>query len=315
MASSEQIAREYYNKGMELIHATNIELAIDNLNMALSIYEELDDHISYIWTIRGLAIAYGILGYDSKALQKCLSALNYIDKKGISGAKHLFYTTICDRYMSLGDYDSAINYGKMALQDLEDHGTEFPNEPHSYMVVCMNLAYSYLHIHRYQDAENFLKRAGEIAKKNDMHHHDLSLSVLNANLHYHLKDEQYVYDHIDELVTFVKNSMITIQDYIQDLRLLIETFCGMKEFEKAEAVATSLESSATISNDVHMKLMAAQLYMMVYKYSGDTEKYHNACVKFAEGTLAVNEAEAAEHLLEMDTAIALSIADTPLDLL
>ena len=30
---------------------------------------------------KGHAIAYGILGYDSKALQKCLSALNYIDKK------------------------------------------------------------------------------------------------------------------------------------------------------------------------------------------------------------------------------------------
>ena len=315
MASSEQIAREYYDKGMELIHSTNVELAIDNLNMALSIYEELDDAISYIWTMRGLAIAYGILGYDSKVLQKCLIALNYVDKKGIQGAKHLFYTTICDRYMSLGDYDSAINYGKMALQDLEDHGTDFPNEPHSYMVACMNLAYSYLHIRRYPDAENYLNRAKEISMKNDMHHHDLSLSVLSANLHFHIGDEQYVYDHIDELVTFIKSSRITIQDYIQDLRLLIETFCGMKEFAKAEAVASSLESSATISNDVHMKLAAAQLYMMVYKLSGETEKYHNSCVKFAEGTIAVKEAEAAEHLLEMDTAIALSIADTPLDLL
>jgi hypothetical protein len=53
MASSEQIAREYYDTGMELIHANSIEPAIDNLNMALSIYEELDDSISYVWTIRG----------------------------------------------------------------------------------------------------------------------------------------------------------------------------------------------------------------------------------------------------------------------
>lgn len=315
MASSEQIAREYYDTGMELIHANSMEPAIDNLNMALSIYEELDDHVSYIWTIRGLAIAYGILGYDSKMLHKCLAALNYIDKKGVQGAKHFFYTAICDRYMILGDYDSAINYGKMALQDLEDHGTDFPNEPHSYMVACMNLAYSYLHINRYPDAEVFLKRAIEIAKKNDLHHHDLSLSVLSANLHYRIGDNQYVYDHIDELVTFIKNNRITIQDYIQDLKLLIETFCGMHEYERAEAVATSLESTATISNDVRMKLNAAHLYMMVYKLSGDTEKYHNACVKFAEGTIAVKEAEATEHLLEMDTAIALSIADTPLDLL
>ena len=43
MASSEQIAKEYYDKGINLIHINSIELAIDNLNMAKTIYEELDD--------------------------------------------------------------------------------------------------------------------------------------------------------------------------------------------------------------------------------------------------------------------------------
>lgn len=315
MASSEQIAKEYYEKGMSLVRANSVELGIDNLNMALSIYEELHENTQYILTLRGLAIAYGIMGYDSKMLYKCLSAFSYIDSNGIKGAKHFFYTTICNRYMLLGDYDSAINYGKMALQDLEDYGTEFENEPHSYMVTCLNLAYSYLHIHRYADAEIFLKRSSEIAQKNDMHHHDLSLSVLYASLHQRMGDPQYVYDHIDELVTFIKNSKITIQDYIEDLKLLIETFCNMKEYERAEAVVLSLDSSATISNDIHMKLEAAKLYMMVYKYSNETEKYHDACVKFAEDTIAVANAEATEHLLEMDTAIALSIADTPSELL
>ena len=315
MASAEQIAKEYYEKGLDLVHANSIELGIDNLNMALSIYEELDDKTHYILTLRGLAIAYGIMGYDSKMLYKCLSALNYIDKNGIQGAKHYFYTTICNRYMLLGDYDSAINYGKMALQDLEDYGNSFENEPHSFLVACLNLAYSYLHLRRYSDAENFLKRGSEIAQKNDMHHHDLSLAVLYANLHHHMGDDKYVYSHLEELVTFIKSSKITIQDYIEDLKLLIETFCGMKEFERAEAVVLSLDSSATISNNMHMKVEAAKLYMMVYKASGDIEKYHNACVRFAEDTIALNTTEATEHLLEMDTAIALSIADTPQELI
>jgi tetratricopeptide (TPR) repeat protein len=198
---------------------------------------------------------------------------------------------------------------------LEDYGNEFENGPHSYMVVCLNLAYAYLHTRRYAEAENFLKRGSEIAKKNDMHHHDLSLSVLYANLHHHMGDDQYVYDHIDELVTFIKNTKITIQDYIEDLKILIETFCDMKEYERAEAVALSLDSTATISNDIHMKMEAAKLFMIVYKNSGETEKYHDACVRFAEDSIAVTESEAAEHLLEMDTAIALSIADTPTELL
>lgn len=315
MASSEQIAKEYYDKGMYLVHSNNLEPGIDNLNMAASIYEELQDYKQYILTLRGLAIAYGIMGYDSKMLYKCLNALDIIDKHGILGAKHFFYTTICNRYMILGDYDSAVNYGKMALQDLEDHGDDFPNEPHSYLVACLNLAYCYLHIHRYAEAETFLKRGSEIASKNDMHHHDLSLSVLEANLHHRMGDNQYVYDHIDELVTFIKNSKITIQDYIEDLKLLIETFCGMNEFDRAEAVALSLDSSATIANNIHMKLEASKLYMIVYKNSGNTEKYHDTCVRFAEDTIEVENTEATQHLLEMDTAIALSIADTPIELL
>ncbi len=315
MASSQQIAQEYYDKGLSLITANSLELGIDNLNMALSIYEELEDHKQYIMTLRGLAIAYGIMGYDSKMLYKCLTAFNYIDNHGIKGAKHYFYTTICNQYMLLGDYDSAINYGKMALQDLEDYGAEFGTEPHSYMVANMNLAYSYLHIRKYQDAEMYLNRATGIAKKNDMHHHDLSLSVLHASLHQRMGDNQYVYDHIDELVTFIKSSKITIEDYIEDLKILIETFCAMKEYQRAEAVALSLESSATISNDIHMKLEAAKLFMLVFKNSGDQEKYHDACVKFAEFTIAAKAADATQHLLEMDTAIALSIVDTPNELL
>jgi len=54
---------------------------------------------------------------------------------------------------------------------------------------------------------------------------------------------------------------------------------------------------------------------MVYRNSGDTEKYQQACVRFAEDTIEVENTEATQHLLEMDTAIALSIADTPIELL
>ena len=173
----------------------------------------------------------------------------------------------------------------------------------------------FLHIRRYDDAEIYLKRASEIAQKNDMHHHDLSLSVLNANLHHCIGDDKYVYDHLDELVTFIKSSKINIQDYIQDLVILIETFCGMKEYTRAEAVAQNLDSAATISDDSKLKLEAAKLYMQVYKDKGDVEKYKEACVRFAEDSIIAAQAQASEHLLEMDTAIALSIADTPEELI
>lgn len=315
MASTEQIAKEYFDKGMSLVRSNNIEMGINNLNMAKSIYEELDDSVHFILTLRGLAVAYGIMGYDSKMLYKCLNAFSYIDKNGIKGAKHFFYTTICNRYMLLGDYDSAINYGKMALQDLEDYGTEFENPPHVYLVACLNLAYSYLHINRCNEAETFLKRGMEIASKNDLHNHDLSITVLNANLHHKMGDDKYVYDHMEELVSSIKGSSITINDYLEDIKLIIETFCSMKEYEKAEAVAQSLNSFGTLASDYYLKLEATKFYMMIYKDSGQEEKYHEACVEYAENSIGLTNKEATQHLQEMDTAIALSIADTPIELL
>lgn len=315
MASSEQIAKEYYDKGISLIHVNSIELGIDNLNMAKSIYEEIDDKTNYILSLRGLAIAYGIMGYDSKMLYKCLSAFDYLDKNKIQGAKHLFYTTICNRYMTLGDYDSAVNYGRMALQDLEDYGTCFDNGPHAYLVACLNLAYSYLNIHRFSEAETFLKRATEIAKKNDIHYHDLSLAIMTATLHHQKGDDKYVYDHLDDFAGFMKSPEITIQDYLEDLYMLIGTFCDMNEYDRAEAVAQNLDSIATISNNQLLKLETAKLYMYVFKSSQDMDKYHDACVRYAEESIAYENAKAMEHLVEMDTSIALSIADTPNELI
>ncbi|MBP5594038.1 hypothetical protein [Pseudobutyrivibrio sp.] len=316
MASTQQIAKEYYDKGMSLVRANNIEMGINNLNMAKSIYEELGDTVQYVLALRGLAVAYGIMGYDTKMLYKCLDAFSLLDKNGIKGAKHLFYTTICNRYMLLEDYDSAINYGRMALQDLEDHGDEFEdNTPNHYLCACLNLAYSYLHINRFGDAEAFIKRAREIATKNDLHIHDLSLTVLQASYHHKIGDNQYVYDHIEELVSSIKGANITINDYIEDIKLIIETFCSMKEYEKAEAVAQSLDSYGTLSGDFYLKLHATKFYMMIYKDADEKEKYHQACVQYAENSIALSSKEAAKHLQEMDTAIALSIADTPIELL
>ena len=82
-----------------------------------------------------------------------------------------------------------------------------------------------------------------------------------------------------------------------------------------EAVAQSLESYGTLASDFYLKLQATRFYMMIYKDSGENEKYHQACVQYAENSIALSSKEAATHLQEMDTAIALSIADTPIELL
>ncbi|MCR5415628.1 MAG: tetratricopeptide repeat protein [Pseudobutyrivibrio sp.] len=317
MATTEQIANEYYEKGMAQVFNNNIEPGIDNLNMALSIYDEIGYEAQYIMAMRGLAIGYGILGYDSKMLSKCLNGLQFADKHSIRGAKHFFYTTICNRYMLLGDYDGAIAYGLMAMQDIESYGPEFENPPSAYLVVYLNLCYCYINIHRYNEAELYFKRACDITKKNDMNHHDFTLKVLNARLHLASGDQQFIIDNTDDLMSCVKSLQVTIQDYLQDLYMLCDTFLLMNDYDHAIAVAQNLKMAAdgALDNSLMLKLESAKLFMRIYKKENDMVKYHEACVVYAETAIELNDAQTEKKLLDMDTSIALSIADTPIDLL
>ncbi|MCR4694345.1 MAG: hypothetical protein K5773_03360 [Pseudobutyrivibrio sp.] len=315
MASTQQLAKEYFEKGEQQIYNNDVQPALDNLNLALSIYEELDDKRNYILCLRLIAIAYSIMGYNSRMLSKCLMGIQYCDTNHIKGAKQFFYTTICNRYMLLGDFDGAINYGLMAKQDLETHGKEFDVGPHAYMVVNLNLAYCYIHTMKYAEADVHIQRAEAIAKKNDMTEHNFSINVIKARLHYCQGDTQYVYDHLGDLMVFVKAATLTLHDYVQDLQMLIETFCLMKDYEKAEEVAYTLEFSAESSGNHLLRLEATKLYMYIYKKMANLEKYQSACVAYAECHMDYLDSQAQARLREMDTQIALSIADTPTDLL
>ena len=315
MASTEQIANEYFEKGMHAIFVNNLELGIDNLNLAKSIYEELNDEEHIILTNYGLAVGYGVMGFDSKMLSKCLNMLQYLDKKSIKGAKHYFYSCICQRYMSLGNYDSALNYGKLALQDIEENGQSFRNPPYAYVVVYVNVAYIYTQIRRFDEAFRYLKKATMIAHKNDLHQHDLTFKVIDASIQLGLGNKQYIYDNLDEILNIAKSIEITMRDYFRTIKMLIELLCDMDEFNKAISIVSALDYASSNNNDYPLALESAKLFMYIAKRQNDVDAYYKACVKFAESAIDYNEYQSIKRLEEMDTSIALSIADTPIDLI
>lgn len=315
MASTEQIAKDYYDKGINYLLSSNLDTGIENLKMAKSFYEELNDSTMYLNTLRALCIGYSALGNDSRMLQNILTALNYCDNNGICGAKHMFYTVICDRYMKLNDYDNAINYGLLAVQDIKDHGEEFDNSPTTFMVAFLNLAISYLQTQQAGEAETAYACAKEIAMKNDIHQHDFSFAVTEARLHHAKGDLQYVLDNLDELINFVRNIDMLVQDYVQDVLYLVELFCQMDLYDKAILLVQNIDYTALSNEDYRLRIEAAKLFMYIYKKMGDKKKYRTACVQYAECDMAFKTKESEKHLLDMDTDIALSIAATPFDLI
>lgn len=311
MASSTEIGMDYYQKGFRSLTGDNVEDGIENLKMAEAIFAEEDDTEMYVKCLNGLCVGYSLIGHYAQMVSNVLKGIEFCDRNHLNGAKNIFYINICDRYMNLGDYDSAINYGLMAAQDVETENSSFEIKPQNSLVIYLNLSYSYMKTYRFNEAALYLQKAKTIAEKNDIKSHDLSIAIMDAYIHYQKGDSAFVEAQEDDLLNVVKNLNITIDDYIQDISLLTELFCKMGKFEDALRLAHSLDYSSGSSSNRKVKLETAKLYMYIYKESGDVEKYRDACVSYAEDDQALHKADCEAQLIDMDTAIALSIASTP----
>lgn len=315
MASSEEIALEYFNRGVQGLSSHNVEESLDNLKMAEAIFAELDNEEYYVKTLGYLCIVYGMLNYITPMLQTLLQGVSYCDKHKLRGAKHVFYSTVCDKYMTLKDYKKGANYGLMAVHDIESNVTLVNDKPSTFVVAYLNLAICYVKIHRLKEAEIYLYKAQAISEKNQLHAHDLTMAIIKAMLYSADNDSSYILEHKEELLSFYKDFELTVVDYIQDISLLVELFCSFQLYDEAATLIDRIERAAAIRDNPKLILEASKLEMQIQKSSGNIDAYHAACVRYAENEILYNARNMQNQLEEFDTAIALSIADTPSELL
>ena len=316
MASTSELAEEYYNTAREALSINDIEEAIDNLNMAQTLYEELDDKLMNVRILNMLTIAYGLAGKNSMMAKTILDALAYCDSNNIVGAKHLFYSAICDRYIALHDYDNAINYGLMAIQDLEENSVHtFGDVPGWFLVSYLNAAYAFLEAHVFDEAAKYLGKAKRIAKENNIDNHNYTFDVMEAKLKYCIGDKEYAMSQIDNLTNIAKSDENTLMDFIQDIEIFVSLLLDLKEYDKAEDVVRSLAHHVSSeTEELKTKLEASKLLMKIFKASGNKEKYNEACVTYAESDIEFHHTTSEKQLAEMDTTIALSIANVNFDI-
>lgn len=311
MSSSKEMADEYYQRGMNRFYSYSLSSALDNFKMAESIYEAIEEPQMYVTTLSHIATLYSMLGYISPMLNYVMKGLLYCDSHSIKGAKSLFYTTMCDKYMSLKDYDNAINYGLLAIHDIESNIGEFPASSSSILAAYLNITLCYIKTLRKTEAKMYLFKAKTFAEKNNVKSHYLSVSVLEAYYEFSVGNDQFIEDRIDSYLNFVKDINLTVEDFIQDIRLLVELFCKMKKYNEAIEVTKILDYSGKSNKNAKLMLETAKLEMYIYKQSGNIENYNRACVNYVETDMHLHEKEVESELLSMDTEIALTIAATP----
>lgn len=313
MASSLELANEYYKAGMDSIRGNNIEGGVENFIMSLGIYKEIKEHKQCILSHYGLGVAYSMLGLDNPLVDTIMDGISYANEFHVNGSKNLFYSIICDKYIQLNDFDNALSYGLLAVQDIEQYGTIYEYTYATLLVCYLNVAISYVETRQYKEATNYLEKAISVATEHDIHNHDFTFEVLKARVENGMGNPQYVHDNMDTLLNYVKNVNVTLEDYIQDLSMLVSLFIGMKLFDNALQIAQLFDCSSAATVNNKLRLESAKMYMRIYKAQGDMEKYRDACVKYAEDDILIHDTDSQNHLVGLDTRIALSIVSTGID--
>lgn len=315
MASSLELAHNYFKTGNKCFGTREIELAIENFQMACAIFLENDDTTMYVRSMADLAIAYSMDGHTAAMIQTIMTGMDFCDSRGLKGAKHLFYTTICDKYMSHHDYDTAINYGLMAIQEIEDNPTSEMVTPEVQVLSYLNICNCYCHVLMTAEAEEYLKKGREFSAEHGLHAHDFSFDVLEAIIQAAEGHPDFIKTHKEQYESYVKSSSLTMTDYIQDVQNIVKLFCKLKMYDDALQMVKNLEYIAMSDDTDKLKLEIAKFYMEIYTQNGDKEKYNQACVAYAESDINQHRIELEKELMHMDTTIALSIAGSAFNMI
>ena len=308
MADELQLAENYLNEGLTCLKNNQAEDGLENLRQAHNMFFTNEAYPQLIKTQHYISLAYGLLQKDSDMTSSLIKGLRYCDNFGINGARHLFFNSICDRYLSLGDYDNAINYGLLAVQDIEEYGDQFDNDTALMGVAYLNLAYAYLKAHDFNKAQTNIDKSMEIYHSADIHYHDYTCSCMTATIHHMQGDDDYVMANLDTLMNFFRNVNVTVEDYIQDIQILVELLCDMGFYDKALFVAQSLQNSSISVFDSLAGLEIIKLLMSIYQKNGDRDSYIACCENYVHTDKKIKESERQRKLSDMDTTIALMLA-------
>jgi CHAT domain-containing protein/Tfp pilus assembly protein PilF len=195
---STTISDSYYLIGIFYSYTKNLNKAINYLNLSITIREKQKKaDTRYARALYNLGIVYSQLGFFKKQEDFSLKSLEVEKKMYGTGSPLLVdtYLSLISAYISLQQYEKAINLSTIVL-------TIFRNKPDSVPVettagIYVNLGVCYIHLSDITKAKTYLDGAEAIYENNHLKHGEGYINLLNSlaitygSLGNHNKENEY----------------------------------------------------------------------------------------------------------------------------
>lgn len=254
---------------------------------ALALAEKLHYDKGIFWSIVSLDHSLYITGNYALELDYALRALPIAKKLDDLYALGWSNGMLCDSYLNLGDYQTAMRYMRLIMKNIEQH---FPDELSS---AYANMAPVYIALHQYDSALICAKKSYELLKTNPLFHNKNSIESKYATTHVYLYlgDAFQVTAQYDSALFYYRLS-IFLSDQINTEIFKIDAYNGTGQTHKeknnpdsaiwyARAVLNDKLSKSYPSG----KLKATNLLADIYESTGNTDsslKYLRAAIRLKD---------------------------------
>lgn len=168
------LAESFYNEAMCHTHLKNYNLALENFNKALCLYEKINEPIRQTAILQNLNNIYIELGDYESALTYGLKSLELNQRLEQGIEESILLNNIGITFAYSGNYEKAIKY-YIACLDALKREDDVRNEAY----VLNNIGDAYMNLSNYEQALKYARKSLDIAQSsNDDHVKGLSLGLM-----------------------------------------------------------------------------------------------------------------------------------------
>ena len=277
----EQLAIEYMNEGKEAFLENRLNEAAILMQNAINSFKEIQNYEKLIVSLNLMGVIYGAIGNETSAMDYFLEGLSYAIDHQFYNYTCLFYNNIGSRYQQLNCHEKAIEYFLHSEAALEATNTNADKHDVWFFITFLNLASSYNELQCYELSEKYLNKAGHYLKDDIFVSYQHTFLIVQCRLYWSIGKKDFVRAHLYQLMESGENDKNT-SDYMQDMSNLCTLLKDMEEYENWRKLIFCISNYVEKQNSVYLFLVVTEMWMDYCKTVGNTIRYQEACITYAE---------------------------------
>ena len=286
-----QLADECIEESLRLLLEGNLNLAKETASRARDTYEELNDYNGMAASLNRLAVIYEEMGNETMNIKCILEGLDAIREGDDRLLEAKLYNNLGSRFMRINDYSRALDCLNLAAQAhdgivIDDENASLDRNKISDVnefEAIMNLNFSsiYYHLDNFAQAKHHFDMVKAVSKDLEDKSQQLLISSFEGLLFWHNGEKEKAAEMVSSFMKTIEEVEYAT-DYLESMSYLIELLMKMKQYDTWEHLLVRLEKNLADGVSLYVKSELLKCWIEYYKTTNNTDKYHEACIKFYE---------------------------------